>query len=475
MRLTGRLVSPTGGSQLFDVTGPTIRLGRDPDGEVAVPAAVYPKVSGRHATIEPDEAGGFRLVHRSERNKTLLNGTPVSGFAAVRVGDAVRLGFSGPTVEIVCLEADPTPTDDQTIRAGAEHQVILRGTARVERLAVGAGGVIGRERGRVQFLLDHPHVSRLHASLSVRGEQTVLADLGTANGTFVNGKRLTRPTALVDGDRIDIGPFALRFDGEALEGTSRANNIELAAGGLTRTVTDRGTGKPLTLLDDVSLVVRPKEFVCLLGPSGSGKSTLLTMLSGRAAPDDGQVLVNGRDLYRHYEAIKTDIAVVPQKDLLHDTLSVGAALRYTAELRLPGDARAADFEASVDDILGVVGLAHRKDTPIRLLSGGQLKRASLANEMLCKPSLLFLDEVTSGLDEQTDREVMELFKLVAEGGKTVVCVTHSLANVEATCSLVVVLTVGGKLAFVGTPGEAKGYFGVARLGGRVRGPGRPPG
>ena len=464
MRLTGRLVAPTGAGQPLDVAGPAVRLGRDPANEVAVPAADYPKVSGLHARIEPDPAGGFRLVPLSKSNKTLLNGTPVADAAPVRPGDAVRLGFTGPTVEIGSLADDPDPDADRTLAAGAEHLALLRGTAKVERLPVGAGGVIGRERGRVQFLLDHPHVSRLHASLGVRDGQTVLADLGTANGTFVNGRRLTKPTPLAVGDRVDIGPFALRFDGVALEGTSRANNVELASAGLTRTVIDRGTGKPLTLLDDVSLVVRPKEFVCLLGPSGSGKSTLLAMLSGRAAPDAGAVRVNGRDLYRHFAALKPDIAVVPQKDLLHDTLSVGAALRYTAELRLPPDVGPAEVEASVGDILGVVGLAHRRETPIRLLSGGQLKRASLANELLCKPSLLFLDEVTSGLDEQTDREVMDLFKLVADGGKTVVCVTHSLANVEATCSLVVVLTVGGRLAFVGTPGEARGYFGVARLG-----------
>ena len=80
------------------------------------------------------------------------------------------------------------------------------------------------------------------------------------------------------------------------------------------------------------------------------------------------------------------------------------------------------------------------------------------------PACLFLDEVTSGLDEQTDREVMQLFRQVADGGKTVVCITHSLANVEATCHLVVILTEGGRLAFMGTPDEAKAYFGIARLG-----------
>jgi ABC transport system ATP-binding/permease protein len=101
---------------------------------------------------------------------------------------------------------------------------------------------------------------------------------------------------------------------------------------------------------------------------------------------------------------------------------------------------------------------------IRHLSGGQVKRASLANELVARPSLLFLDGVTSGLDEQTDREVMELFRQVADGGKTVVCITHNLANVEATCHLVVILTEGGWLAFIGTPDEAKAYFGIARLG-----------
>jgi energy-coupling factor transporter ATP-binding protein EcfA2 len=123
-----------------------------------------------------------------------------------------------------------------------------------------------------------------------------------------------------------------------------------------------------------------------------------------------------------------------------------------------------EVESSVSDILDVVGLSSRRKNLIRHLSGGQVKRASLANELVSRPSLLFLDEVTSGLDEQTDREVMELFRQVAEGGKTVVCITHSLANVEATCHLVVILTEGGRLAFFGTPDEAKAYFQIARLG-----------
>ena len=278
------------------------------------------------------------------------------------------------------------------------------------------------------------------------------------------GASLSGPTTLKPGDGIDIGPFSLRFDGADLISRSRSNNIELLARGLKRVVHDRTTGQPIKLLDHINLVVRPREFVCILGPSGSGKSTLLAILSGRNPPDAGMVTLNGQDLYAHFEALKEDIAVVPQKDVLHDSLAVNTALRYTAELRLPSDTSREEVEASVCEILAVVGLTRRREMLIRHLSGGQVKRASLANELVSRPSLLFLDEVTSGLDEQTDREVMELFRQVADGGKTVVCITHSLANVEATCHLVVILTEGGNLAFIGTPDEAKAYFQIARLG-----------
>ena len=357
-----------------------------------------------------------------------------------------------------------SPEADRTHQADARDRILLRGTERADRFEIGSGGIIGRDPLDAQFYLDHPHVSRQHARLAVDGRQVVITDLQSSNGTFLNGRRVNSPTVLAAGDRIDIGPFSLQFDGSGLVSRSRSNNIELASRGLKRAVRDRATGQPLAILSGIDLVVKPREFVCLLGPSGSGKTTLLAILSGRNPPTEGFVTLNGEDLFADFEALKEDIAVVPQKDVLHDSLAVGAALRYTAELRLPSDLSAEEVETSVSDILEVVGLTPRRDTLIRHLSGGQVKRASLANELVAGPSLLFLDEVTSGLDEQTDREVMELFRQVADGGKTVVCITHSLANVEATCHLVVILTEGGRLAFVGTPEEAKTYFEIPRLG-----------
>ncbi len=461
-------------------TAQLVRLGRDADCEVQFDSVAYPRVSGRHAIIERI-AGGLELAHASQHNPTLLNGRAVEGRARLSAGDAIRLGMTGPVVIVLATTGSaidqpresrgapaggaPLAPSDVTLAAGTEHQALLRGTGIApERIEIASGGAIGRERGKVQILLEHPHVSRFHASLAVAGGRVTIADNRSANGTFVNGHRIERPVDLVPGDCIDIGPFSLEFDGAALISRSRVNHIELACRGVTRVVKNRATGQPLTLLSDINLVVKPREFICILGPSGSGKSTLLAILSGRNAPNEGAILVNGTNLYAHFDALKQDLAVVAQKDVLHESLPLAEALRYTAELRLPPDTSREELDEAVADILEIVGLTRRQETLIRYLSGGQIKRASLANELVARPSLLFLDEVTSGLDEQTDRDMMDLFRQIADGGKTVVCITHSLANVEATCHLVVILTEGGRLACVGTPDEARTYFGISRLG-----------
>jgi len=501
-RMRLRILAPDGSATEREVGQNSFRLGRDPSCEVPFDAAIYPQVSGLHARIDTAPTG-LMLTPLSRSNKTLLNDEAVDHPVAVKLGDRIRLGITGPTIELLAVgegsrsrsgskagvgskpasavratvPADPGGEEidhataveaavdkNVTAQAAPEHLALLRASLGTKPMPLGQGGVIGRERGQVAFFLDHPHVSRRHARIDADEDDVLIKDLGSANGTYVNGKRITRRVALTPGDRIEIGPFSLQFDGKALVSRSRSNNIELVARRLKRVVKDRASGKPLILLDDINLVVRPKEFVCLLGPSGSGKSTLLAMLSGRNPPDRGGVSVNGEDLYENFAALKQDIAVVPQKDVLHDSLAVGSALQYTAQLRLPPDTGREEIEDSVSDMLQVVGLTKRRGTLIRHLSGGQVKRASLANELMARPSLLFLDEVTSGLDEQTDRDMMDLFRQVADSGKTVICITHSLANVETTCHLVVILTEGGRLAFVGTPEEARRYFKIERLG-----------
>jgi ABC transport system ATP-binding/permease protein len=413
---------------------------------------------------------GYCVERLNELNPTLLNGQTVTGPAPLKHGDVLSAGqtrfrfLTRTSSGLSDARAAPPATSSNATILGA---VDLSGADMpdAEPVLLTGSTIIGREPGRVQLLLPHPSVSRLHASVAIQGTKAVLTDLNSANGTFVNGTRMgPQPVVLKRGDCIDIGPFAMLFTGDSLVPHGRANDVELAARSVRRVVRDARTGEPRILLDDVSLVVRPREFVCLLGPSGSGKSTLLSALSGRTGIDGGEVLLNNRDLFANFEAVKQDIAVVPQKEALHESLTVGQALWYTAKLRLPPDTTGPEIESTIAELLETVGMTERRADVIRRLSGGQLKRASLANEILSKPSLLFLDEVTSGLDEQTDREVMNLFRSLADTGKTVVCVTHSLANVERTCHLVVVLTPGGKLAFVGKPKEALEHFEIERLG-----------
>ena len=155
-----------------------------------------------------------------------------------------------------------------------------------------------------------------------------------------------------------------------------------------RIAKDRATGKPLTLLDDITLVIRPREFVCILGPSGSGKSTLLSSLSGRATPDLGDILLNGRELYAHFEVMKQDIAVVPQKDVLHESLTVQQALWYTAKLRLPPDTTRAEIDTVLSELLETVGLtdAPQHAHPASQWRSGQARQPRKRDPLQAQPA-----------------------------------------------------------------------------------------
>ena len=325
--------------------------------------------------------------------------------------------------------------------------------------------LIGRDASRVDICLTDFRVSRVHACVTRTGRTATITDLKSANGTFIDGQLIDRPTVIREGDRVQIGPYNLVFTGAAFYPLRHDRNVELVARNLARRVPDReNPGQMKVILDDVTLVIRPREFVCIVGPSGSGKSTLLSALSARQRADKGSVLLNGENLYTRFDALKQNLAVVPQQDVLHDALPLQVALRYTAKMRLPADVPKNAIELRIEKMLDLVRLTDHRSTQIRRLSGGQAKRASWVNEAICNPNLIFLDEVTSGLDEQTDCEMMQLFRRMAADGKTIVCVTHSVTYVEENCDLIVVLARGGVLAFAGSPKDALEYFKISRLG-----------
>ena len=277
--------------------------------------------------------------------------------------------------------------------------------------------------------------------------------------------RACAPHPLVPGDRIDIGPFKLTFDGTALTRAWRVGNAELLMHGVSYDVRrGRANNPPQRILDAASLRILPSELVCIIGANGSGKSTLINVLAGRTLPSEGTVLLNDVDLHANFEALKQDIAFVPQQDVLHEQLTLRQALGYVARLRLPPDTSPAQRRAAVDEAARSVDLFDRLDQRVGSLSGGQKKCASLASEILNRPSVLLLDEVTSGLDESADWEIMRLLRRLADEGMTIVVVTHTLANVAEFCDRVVCMGGRGHPTFVGTPAEVLDFFAVRRLG-----------
>lgn len=304
---------------------------------------------------------------------------------------------------------------------------------------------IGRDATWATDVLDHPQVSRRHAIAFAAGPQWMLKDAGSANGTFVNGIRIKEPTILQPGDRVRIGALKFVFDAGRL-------NEEEARRQLLISATDLSVVAGQTvLLRDINVQISRGSFVCLIGPSGSGKSTLLRALCGRRPYAGGHVTFDGEDLRTAFPWVSSQIGYVPQRESFHDALKVQDVLRCTAALRLPSDSTLDDRSAAVSHALERTGLAKMADRCAGALSGGQRRRLALANELVAAPSCLFIDEVTSGLDEASDHEIMLLLSELAKSGLCVLCVTHNTRSIAQTATHIFAMRAGGTLAFAGHP------------------------
>jgi ABC transport system ATP-binding/permease protein len=311
--------------------------------------------------------------------------------------------------------------------------------------------------GRVpdnDIVLPDLDVSRHHAELrkSPAGAYEIV-DLGSHNGTYVNGRRVSS-AVIGEDDIVSIGHSTFRLAGGELRQYEDEGLITFKAQDL---VVQVAGGK--ILLNHVSFPVPEKSLLGVIGPSGAGKSTLLGALTGTRPATTGNVLYDNRDLYSNYAELKYRIGLVPQDSVLHTQLTARRALQYSAELRFPADTTTAERDARVDEVMSELGLTRHANTRADRLSGGQLKRVNVAQELLTKPSLLFLDEPTSGLDPGLDKSVMEQMRELAHEGRTVIVVTHSVANLD-TCDRLLVLFPGGKVAYYGPPGDGLRHFGL---------------
>jgi ABC-type multidrug transport system ATPase subunit len=211
------------------------------------------------------------------------------------------------------------------------------------------------------------------------------------------------------------------------------------------------------VLRPVSLSIRPGSLVAIIGPSGAGKTLLLDALAGVTLPTAGAVLHDGATCRPRDDLAVAPIGYVPQDDIIHQALPLDRTLRYAARLRLPARTTDQQIDQEVTEVLAALGLSAQAGTRVRLLSGGERKRASIAVELLSRPAALFLDEPTSGLDPAMAADLVELLDRIAAAGTTVVFTSHNPQDL-AGCDLVLVLAAQGQLAFAGSPASALAHF-----------------
>ena len=275
-------------------------------------------------------------------------------------------------------------------------------------------------------------------------------DNRSINGTFVNGTRV-ETAMLEDGDVVTIGNVDLSFnDGTLVRRTD--TEAATATGGLEVRGVSWTIEHNRTLLDNITLAARPGTLTAVIGPSGAGKSTLARLIAGYTHPTNGTVTFEGHNIHAEYASLRSRIGMVPQDDVVHGQLTVNQALMYAAELRPPPDTTKEDRQEVVAQALEELEMTQHAETRVDKLSGGQRKRASVALELLTGPSLLILDEPTSGLDPALDRQVMTMLRQLADAGRVVLVVTHSLTYLDV-CDQVLLLAPGGKTAFLGPPSQ----------------------
>ncbi len=222
--------------------------------------------------------------------------------------------------------------------------------------------------------------------------------------------------------------------------------------------TIRKDGAEVNLVDRVSLQVPKGHFMAIVGPSGCGKTTLLKTIAGLNPESAGGLFWDGRNLSEDGDFLPSEIGYVPQFSIAYDPLTVDESVEAATRLRVRCR-NTTELDHRIDRVLEETGLSGIADRPVKVLSGGPKRRLGLAMELVSDPKILLCDEVTSGLDTRSEREIVRLLHdLSRKDGRIVLSVTHSLAHLELYDSILVLHE--GTLAFHGPPEKLTHYFSV---------------
>lgn len=217
-------------------------------------------------------------------------------------------------------------------------------------------------------------------------------------------------------------------------------------------------GEPHNLIDCVNLKIPAGHFMAIVGPSGCGKTTLLNTIAGLNEMSEGYIYWKGRDLEEDGDIEPAELGYVPQFSIAFEELTVDESIEAVTKLRVKTN-DLDDLDQRIDRVLEETGLTEIADRQVKVLSGGQKRRLGLAMELVTDPTLLLCDEVTSGLDPRSERDIVRrLHDISRRDGRIVISVTHSLAHLELYDSILVLHE--GRVAYHGPPDGLTHYFSV---------------
>jgi len=325
----------------------------------------------------------------------------------------------------------------------------------------GARITVGRS-SKGDVTVKHVAVSGTHFALHFQDGQLAVEDLDSRYGTFVNGARV-KNSFLQPGDVLKFanspsyifknGRLMIQEEGAGME--VRLENVGLERGGKK-------------LLEGLNLTIHPGSFVGVLGPSGAGKSLTVALLNSTWDPTRGAVYFDGnKPVIDHKEEYRSRQGTVMQEDLVYPALTVEENLVLAGRLRLDSLTEE-ELERRVNETLEEVNMTAHRSKYVRVLSGGQKKRVSIAIELLMRPQFIILDEPTSGLDPGTASELMDVLRGLARKGFTIVCITHTLDTMNFFDTLLVLGLKRpqgepdkvGTLAYYGDPDQLYPTYGV---------------
>ncbi len=432
-----------------------------------------PIVSREHGWIRNIEGQWYFVDNPRNLNGTFHNGVkiprPISGTRQplpLESGDVLRID------------------NEDLDHVSANGVLMLFSTAPVKgnwttySLRGKAATVIGRDEG-CDIVEPLPYLSAKHAKISSVNGRYYLSDCGSKSGTYLNGAPVSGNVPLREKDHIAICDCSYFFLGDRLLYAKRNRQKEqsqlratvpaqrpvvLKADIQTKQVKDYSGKGMKELIRDIHLEIREGTLVALLGTAGAGKSTVMNCLNGMDLEGvQGSVVYRNVDLMKNFAQMNHLIGNVPQEKVFHKTFTPEQEFRLAARKRLPADTTNAEIEARVDKTLEMLSLTGVRKNRNSKLSGGEQTRVNVGIELVADRDLLCLDEPDQGLSPNYKHEVFEIMRSLAHNsGKSVLSIIHDVSEIDMFDQVIMLAKVDGvgRLAFSGTPEEARSFFGV---------------